>query len=147
MSVALMRLNMFPEITKAAVMGQPCPDPDKNENGVSKLEKDENAVKSIPKAKVSAKEKRHKCSKCSVSFTIKYSLKCHMKEQHPFSSPDTSEMDGNSICHDCGFKCRRITDLRKHLTRSHNVIFRTESLIMQNMSGVSKITHKIYFST
>ena len=115
--------------------GSSRPDPDKNENGVSKLEKDEKAVKSIPKAKVSAKEKRHKCSKCSVSFTIKYSLKGHMKEQHPFSSPDTSEMDGNSICHDCGFKCRRITDLRKHLTRSHNVIFRTESLIMQNMSG------------
>lgn len=89
---------------------------------------------------MSRNEKTHKCPNCDALFTIKYSLKRHMITKHPHAANDLHQItsDGNSICHDCGFKCYRITDLRQHLTGSHNFIFRMETITLDNMGGKSE---------
>ena len=86
---------------------------------------------------MSRNEKKHKCPNCDASFTIKYSLKRHMLTKHPHATNDLNQVtsDGNCICHDCGCKFYRITDLRQHLTRSHNFIFKMETITFDNMSG------------
>lgn len=77
-----------------------------------------------------AKEKKYECVNCDSSFTRKFTLRRHIRTKHP-----KQQLDGNCICHDCGFKCHRIGDLRKHLTRAHNILFRSEQLVLENMTG------------
>ena len=95
---------------------------------------DASTLKNVKTSHSSKKDKKYKCSSCSSSFTRKSSLKRHMQQKHPHACT-TADLTGNCICHDCGFKCHRITDLRKHLTRTHNVIFQSESITMENMVG------------
>lgn len=96
---------------------------------------DASTLKNVKTSHSSKKEKKYKCSSCSSSFTRKSSLKRHMQQKHPLACTTADLLTGNCICHDCGFKCHRITDLRKHLTRTHNVIFQSESITMENMVG------------
>ena len=42
---------------------------------------------------------------------------------------------GKCLCLECGHRCFRIKELRKHLSTEHGIIFRTEILQMQNFKG------------
>ena len=92
--------------------------------------KHDNPIVSPTKKSVPVKEKHYKCSHCDSMFTRKFTLKRHIRNKHINEQPN-----GNCSCRDCGFKCHKITDLRKHLARTHNVLFRSEKLILENMNG------------
>ena len=80
---------------------------------------------------VPKKEKHFKCTYCDSMFARKFTLKRHIRTKHKQEEPN----GGNCSCHDCGFKCYKITELRKHLSRKHNILFRSEQIILENMNG------------
>ena len=43
--------------------------------------------------------------------------------------------EANCCCHDCDFKCEKITELQKHLTKTNNVVFQSERIIFENING------------
>ena len=57
-----------------------------------------------------------------------------MQSQHPGKSEGLS---GKCMCKRCNFKCHKIGDLRKHLSRNHNVVFEYETVNLSNMTGKS----------
>ena len=61
-----------------------------------------------------AKVKKYKCTNCD-SFTRKFTLRRHILTKHP-----KQELDGNSVCHDCKFKCHKIGDLHIILSLDQN---------------------------
>jgi hypothetical protein len=80
---------------------------------------------------VPKKEKHIKCSDCNLMFARKFTLKRHMRTKHKQEEPNGS----NCICHECGFKCHKIAELRKHLSRKHNILLTSEQIILENMNG------------
>ena len=85
------------------------------------------------------KRKKFQCSHCSSCFTTNFSLRRHMQSRHPTA---TADLEGKTECNSCGFKCHRIGDLRTHLSQKHNVIFKTESITLNNINGKSIIIIK-----
>ena len=84
----------------------------------------------------SLQAKRHICTECKVEFTRGSNLRRHISNVHPNSNVALRKaQDGNCCCLSCNYRCRRIVDLRKHLTRVHNQVFRTESLAFSNNEG------------
>ncbi len=82
------------------------------------------------------KRKKFQCRHCSSCFTTNFSFRRHMQSRHPTA---TADLEGKSECNSCGFKCHRIGDLRTHLSQKHNVIFKTESITLNNTNGKSII--------
>ena len=56
-------------------------------------------------------------------------LKCRIQTKHT-----TKQTDGNCRCEDCDFKCEKTTELQKHLAKTHNVVFRLERIIFENIN-------------
>ena len=60
----------------------------------------------------------HKCSHCSEVFTRPSSVKRHICKKHKAERGENNgETEDHCLCLHCGFKCRRIGDLRKHLSK------------------------------
>ena len=80
--------------------------------------------------------RRHICRECKVEFTRGSNLRRHILNAHPnLRMALGNAHDGNCCCLSCNFRCRRIVDLQKHLTRVHNQVFRTDSLSFNNNEG------------
>ena len=79
----------------------------------------------------------HKCSHCSEVFTRPSSVKRHICKKHKAERGENNgQTEDHCLCLHCGFKCRRIGDLRKHLSsKQHNVIFRSEIGTLENQAG------------
>ncbi|XP_065677064.1 uncharacterized protein LOC124809253 isoform X4 [Hydra vulgaris] len=57
----------------------------------------------------------------------------HMKNKHKsIDEAQENIQSGNSFCLQCGFKCRRVMDLRKHLSTVHFYTFQKEKLSFAN---------------
>ena len=80
----------------------------------------------------SVKKKDHACNECAANFASNFSLQRHMKTKHLTEQQVTSS---NCKCHDRGFTCHKIVDFRNHLATVHNMVFRTEHLVMESMTG------------
>ena len=63
-------------------------------------------------------------------FTRKFTLKRHTQKEHT-----NEQSKGNCHCHDCGYKCHKTAELRKHLAGAHNVLFRPEQILLENMNA------------
>ena len=80
---------------------------------------------------------QHICTICNESFTRNNTLNRHISRKHK-DKPDllSSAQKGNSICLECGRKCRKIVDLRKHLAKDHGFFFRQEVLKFSDKKGM-----------
>ena len=80
-----------------------------------------------------------KCPFCDQVCNVKSNLKRHINRKHGHLSNENHEIQvqgsGKCQCLDCGFKCHRIGDFRQHLTKSHDVVFHTESRNFSSFSG------------
>jgi hypothetical protein len=77
-----------------------------------------------------------KCAFCDISFTQKKNMQRHIKNKH--KSIDEAQaylQSGNSLCLQCGFQCRQIEGLRKHLSAVHFITFQKEKLSFANVKG------------
>ncbi|CAH3132808.1 unnamed protein product [Pocillopora meandrina] len=59
-------------------------------------------------------------------------MKRHINRKHTRAVGKRAFQSGKCLCLECGHRCFRIKDLRKHLSTEHGVIFKTEILQMQN---------------
>lgn len=59
-----------------------------------------------------------------------------MERKHSGESSDEAQFNtsGACICHHCGFRCRHVCDLCKHLTWQHSIIFSCETVSFENKS-------------
>lgn len=106
---------------------------DENDHPASPLESDTESGDDfeLPSKKaVLTKNNDFKCPYCDSMFPRKFTLKCHTHNKH---SNELS--DSNCHCHDCGFKCHKIVELQKHLARTHNILFRSEQILLENING------------
>ena len=79
---------------------------------------------------------RFQCQFCPSSLTRKSDLKRHIITFHGEDKlHGTNVESGKCVCMECGHKCHRIVDLRKHLIRSHKKIFRMEKLNFDKVAG------------
>nr|XP_047122618.1 uncharacterized protein LOC105849511 [Hydra vulgaris]XP_047122625.1 uncharacterized protein LOC105849511 [Hydra vulgaris]XP_047122631.1 uncharacterized protein LOC105849511 [Hydra vulgaris]XP_047122636.1 uncharacterized protein LOC105849511 [Hydra vulgaris]XP_047122643.1 uncharacterized protein LOC105849511 [Hydra vulgaris]XP_047122652.1 uncharacterized protein LOC105849511 [Hydra vulgaris]XP_047122660.1 uncharacterized protein LOC105849511 [Hydra vulgaris]XP_047122664.1 uncharacterized p len=73
-----------------------------------------------------------KCTICNISFTVKSNMQRHIKNKHKSTSEgQIFTYSGNCFCLQCGFQCRRINDLRKHLSVSHSLHFKKKHCHLQ----------------
>ena len=72
---------------------------------------------------------------CPQTCAKKANLVRHVKRFHDENATKSLE-SGNCLCLQCGYKCRRIVELRKHLSSCHNNIFRMENLEFESMEGM-----------
>lgn len=82
------------------------------------------------------------CQYCDLTWNDKSNLNRHIRRKH---KEDQIKVNGGSTdvgsggrctCTQCGYSCRRIVEFREHLSKAHNVIFRTENIKLQNHQGV-----------
>ena len=92
----------------------------------------------------SAKQSKHtfRCPTCELTCLKLFNLKRHMRRKHSTNekTSNTTDLEGNlnqgrCICQQCLFKCNRISDLRQHLSKLHNVIFRRETVKFESFAG------------
>ena len=84
----------------------------------------------------SNKRKKPPCRTYGLFFSGSFSLRRHMRSKHP---AETENLSGKCKCNECGFKCHKIGDLRNHLSRNHNVMFKSESVTFNNLAGKYKV--------
>ena len=86
------------------------------------------------------KSKGFNCPVCLLTFTKKPNMRRHVQHKH---KENTEAIKGTqtskSICLECGFRCRRIVELRKHLSSRHNFTFRSEIENFKNKEGSIKV--------
>lgn len=76
------------------------------------------------------------CPHCYTKFARPFTLKRHIERKYKGQSNDAEvNTAGACICHHCGFHCRRICDLRNHLTCQHGVIFSYEKISFEDKAG------------
>ena len=104
-----------------------CPSPNDGKSNSSQPEAPENET--LPDC--------FQCPFCDLKCNVKSNLKRHIKRKHKDQQNSTGSLDdsGKCLCLECGFKCHRITDLRQHLTKCQNLLFRTESRTFATYSG------------
>ena len=107
-----------------------------NDNSISSTQSFKPKKQSKFQLQSTEKKKKFQCRLCTSCFTTNFSFRRHMLSQHPTA---TGDLEGRSECNSCGFKCHRISDLRTHLSKKHNVIFKTESITLNNIDGKSMI--------
>ena len=100
--------------------------------------------KSVPQVKHSGNKKEYKCADCSQTCNKKANLIRHINRFHGNSGARKELESGNCLCIQCGHRCRRITELKKHLFTCHNVVFRTEQLSFESMKGKIFLTTKVF---
>ena len=88
-----------------------------------------------PKKDLPKQEKQFQCSTCGLSFSRKFTLKRHIKSQHPEKSSAIADPNGNCICENCGLECQNLKDLQEHLGKEHGVVFQTEMLTFIDRAG------------
>ena len=82
------------------------------------------------------KNTEYKCTICNKLFARGFTRRQHIQSHHRDSqSAQREAQTGNCHCLECGYKCRRIIDLRQHLSRVHNKIFRIEDLHFDSIKG------------
>ena len=87
--------------------------------------------------KTSQKQKKNKefqCCYCNMILTRRNDLTRHIQRKHSKEVPDQDQV-GNFHCSHCPLKCHKISGLKTHLSRYHNVIFQTEIVTFDNMAG------------
>ncbi|XP_057298313.1 uncharacterized protein LOC130629197 isoform X2 [Hydractinia symbiolongicarpus] len=94
--------------------------------------KTKNAVKSGTKNQANLNE--YKWHVCGVAASTRFNLKRHISRYHKKEDVAKAQ-DGNCICLECGYRCRYITDLRKHLHKQHLKVFRTERITFDDNSA------------
>ena len=66
-------------------------------------------------------------------------MRRHIENKH--SKESLSKVaSGKCLCFQCGFKCHRIVELRKHLVEKHSFVTENETLKFDNMKGGILIT-------
>ena len=80
---------------------------------------------------------------CNSTFTRRSDLKRHILRFHGAENLKSAE-SGKCVCVECGHRCHRITDLRKHLSGCHNMEFRTELITFDNKAGIFIFLHFPY---
>lgn len=102
-------------------------------------EKKEELQKNVGKYSTNDLSGAFKCPFCDQVCNVKSNLKRHINGKHGHLSNENHETQvqgsGKCQCLDCGFKCHRIGDFRQHLTKSHDVVFHTESRNFSSFSG------------
>ncbi|XP_065648316.1 uncharacterized protein LOC136077923 [Hydra vulgaris] len=74
-----------------------------------------------------------KCAFCNITFTKKKNMQRHIKNKHKsINEAQAYIQSGNSFCLECGFQCRQINGLRKHLFMVHFYTFQKEKLSFSN---------------
>ena len=81
------------------------------------------------------------CPFCKKVFANRSNLVRHIqrkRQQETNGSAPRNHLhsQGRCVCVQCGYRCHRIADLRKHLSRAHNAIFRFERIDFENYSDV-----------
>lgn len=80
---------------------------------------------------------RFQCPGCSETFTKKGNMTRHIQNKHSGNQVlERMVATGNCMCLQCGWRCHRIGDLRKHLIKNHHFIFETETIEFQNKKGL-----------
>ena len=81
---------------------------------------------------------------CHLICRDKFNLRRHMKRKHQTKQGETGAENNldpislsseNCRCCHCEYRCRRIVELRKHLSECHNIIFRTETFTFERYTG------------
>ena len=68
------------------------------------------------------------CPYCNLTTSVKSNLRRHIRRKHRNQMHDPSTQGcGKCLCLQCQFKCHRISDLRQHLCKTHEVVFKTET--------------------
>ena len=88
-----------------------------------------------PKKDLPKQEKQFQCSTCGLNFSRKFTLKRHIKSQHPEKSSAIADPHGNCICENCGFECQNLKDLQEHLGKEHVIVFQMEMLTFIDRAG------------
>ena len=99
----------------------------------------------LNKKKCKKVEKKFECPYCDLTCGDKSNLKRHIKRKHQTKRGEAGAKNNadsiislspeNCKCCHCGYSCRRIVELRKHLGECHNVIFRTETITFKHYTG------------
>ena len=82
------------------------------------------------------------CQCCDLTWNDKSNLNRHIRRKHKEDQIQVNDgftdvgSGGRCTCTQCGYSCHRIVKFRKHLSKAHNVIFRTENIKLQNYQGV-----------
>ena len=76
-------------------------------------------------------------------FARSYTLKKHVARKHKEVTDADLNTTGSCVCHRCGYCCRRIVDLRKHLASQHGVIFHYEDHFFENKEGNDSLKKEI----
>ena len=80
---------------------------------------------------------RFQCPGCSETFSKKGNMTRHIQNKHSGNQVlERMVATGNCLCLQCGWRCHRIGDLRKHLVKNHYFIFETETIEFQNKNGL-----------
>ena len=78
-----------------------------------------------------------KCHLCGQITTRSTTLRRHMERKH---KDDPTKNEGNSnnkcVCIECDYTCRRIKELRDHLSKHHLYTFRSEQFEFDSIQGV-----------
>ena len=82
---------------------------------------------------------------CNQVCKVKSNLKRHIKRKHGDQENNADVQDsGKCQCLDCVFKCHRTRDFRQHLTKRHNIIFRTESQNFSAFAGRATVSNYVH---
>jgi len=77
---------------------------------------------------------RVNCPFCSDTFARKANIKRHIQRKHKDNSADVGY--GKTLCLECGAKFHRVIDLKSHLSKEHEMIFKNESLVFGTRKGM-----------
>ena len=78
--------------------------------------------------------KRFICPLCPETFTKKANVRRHIQRKHKGNPIDVE--GGKTLCLECGAKFHRVVDLKSHLSKEHQMIFRNELVTFGTRKGI-----------